>query len=145
MSSPDLQALQVCIMCNRISDLRNRLAETHGINPDEIPILFGGDFNGSPEHMSIQLAKRKILKADEIEELKYLYYTPTLEVKVIINIIHFEYNIKFTLLPKIAIERFLHYTFVERNWSPKSYNSKIYLRKILKLLGILIDVRETRH
>jgi len=81
MSSPDLQALQVCIMCNRISDLRNRLAETHGINPDEIPVLFGGDFNGSPEHMSIQLAKRKILKADEIEELKYLYYTPTLEVK----------------------------------------------------------------
>lgn len=72
--NPARQCLQACLITQKISDIRLETASTQGVSVDDIAVVFGGDFNGEPEHMTIQAMKNGVLSKDQFDKLKKLSY-----------------------------------------------------------------------
>ena len=74
LKQPALQALQSCILCNKINDVRIKITTHHNIDANTIPIIVAGDFNVEPNFFALKLMKNIPLNESNMEALKYLTY-----------------------------------------------------------------------
>ena len=75
LTKPALQCLHACLVCRTIHQMRLDMAPTLEINASDISVIFGGDFNGEPDHMSIQLMKNGRLTDSQMKTLETLSST----------------------------------------------------------------------
>jgi len=74
-ADPAIQALQACLVCQKLHRVRAEVSSSFGVDLADISIIFGGDFNGEPDHMSIKLMKNGKLSDSEMKILENLTYT----------------------------------------------------------------------
>ncbi len=72
MAKPALKALQACLISQKIFDIRETLSKT--VDHDDIAVVFGGDFNSEPDHMSVKLMKNGVLTDVDSKTLDTLSY-----------------------------------------------------------------------
>ena len=59
-------------MCQKLDNIARELSLHDG---NEVSIVFGGDFNAGPDHLSVKVMKKGTLDGGEIENYKTLSYT----------------------------------------------------------------------